>query len=76
MASFRLVYFVLCGLLCGCAAIPAQQAPSVCPSVVNYTPAEEAQIYAELMALPPDSILHKVADEDYHLRQIAKACRS
>jgi hypothetical protein len=42
--------------------------------VVTYTPAQEAEIYRELMALPPGSILQTVADEDYHLRLVAKAC--
>ena len=63
-------------LLASCASPAPVAAPSVCPSTISYTPAEEAEIYAALMALPPDSILHKVADEDYHLRVELAACRA
>jgi hypothetical protein len=76
MASFRPLVLALSCALWGCAAIPAQPSASICPSVVNYTPEQEAEIYRELMTLPGDSILQTVADEDHHLRAALKACRA
>lgn len=76
MASSRPLIVTLCGALCACAAPAPQLSTAVCPPTVSYTPSEEAEIYTDLMALPPGSVLRKVADEDYHLRLLAKACRS
>lgn len=66
----------LVALLClsGCAS-PGPVSSIVCPSVVRYTPQEEAEIADELAALSDHSVLRKVADEDYHLRTALRACR-
>lgn len=72
----RYLTMVAITLLTGCAAPAPQPSASVCPSVINYTPAQEAEIFAALTALPSDSILHTLAEEDYHLRTELKACRN
>jgi hypothetical protein len=72
--NFRIALLALALSLSGCVA-PGATSSVVCPSVATYTPAEEARIFQELTALPPDSVLHKVADEDYHLRVALMACR-
>jgi hypothetical protein len=68
---------VAVALLCAACAAPAPVATNaVCPTVDNYTPAENAQIATELAALSKGDVLIKVADEDHRLRAELQACRN
>ena len=65
---------IICAALAACS--PQGQVGSVaCPPPVSYSAQDEADIYAALDALPPQSILHRTMDDYYHERVMLKACR-
>jgi hypothetical protein len=62
-------------LLAGCAtAAPQPQIVHICPPIKTYTPAFEHQAATELAALPADSAVAVLVEEDIALRRAAKDC--
>ena len=71
----RYLLLAVLPLLAACASQPIDSA-AVCPPVVVYTPAQQAQLADELAKQPADSMI-VLTENDYHReRDELRACRA
>ncbi|MGP9791796.1 hypothetical protein [Roseinatronobacter sp. NSM] len=71
----RAVLAVAMIFLTGCEGGSFDTAPSACPPVVEYTPAEQARVAAELAVLPEGAVIPEWLSDYAVLRKQAQACR-
>lgn len=62
-------------LLSACATVGSDPVPGTCPPVVDYPPAEQAQVAGEVAALPEGALLPAWLADYAVLRDQARACR-
>ena len=60
--------------LTACAEVASDGAPGVCPSVVNYSQAEQARVAEEVAALPHGAVIVGWMADYAVLRDQARAC--
>lgn len=60
----------------GACSSPAPIADNACPPIEFYTGAQETQAQAELLALPPDSVIAHMIVDYGHERAMLRACRA
>jgi hypothetical protein len=61
--------------LTGCAGAGFERAGGVCPPVVDYSRAEQAQVADELAALPEGAVIGEWLADYAVLREQARACQ-
>jgi hypothetical protein len=63
-------------LLSACATVSSERGVGVCPPVVEYSQAEQAQAADEVPALPEDSVLIDWLADYSALRDQVRVCRA
>ena len=62
-------------MLTGCAGVGSDSAPGVCPPVVAYSEAEQAQMAKEVAELSDGAMITEWLADYAVLREQARACR-